>query len=107
MEGSQKSKNRKPLTRIVLFPGFVLAIYGTVFAISPDNALTALVSSGNVFFTIVKPLALVFVVMVVLNVVVKPAQIARFLGKRAGIKGIMLSAAAGIISMGPIYACLC
>jgi uncharacterized membrane protein YraQ (UPF0718 family) len=82
----------------------MLAVYGIAFAISPDKAFTALVSSGTVFLTIVKPLALVFAVMVVLNVVVKPAQIARFLGKRAGIKGITLSAAAGIISMGPIYA---
>lgn len=104
MAGSQKSKNRRPPTRIVLFPAFILAIYGIAFAISPDKAFTALMSSGNVFFTIVKPLALVFVVMVILNVVVKPAQIARFLGKGAGIKGITLSAAAGIISMGPIYA---
>jgi uncharacterized membrane protein YraQ (UPF0718 family) len=42
--------------------------------------------------------------MLVLNLFVKPAQIARFLGKGAGVKGIIFSVVAGIISMGPVYA---
>ncbi|MFC1846098.1 hypothetical protein ACFLYM_01620 [Chloroflexota bacterium] len=41
--------------------------------------------------------------MILLNLFLKPAQIARFLGRGAGIKGILLSAAAGIVSTGPIY----
>lgn len=104
METSQKPNSRKLLTPTFLFPAFVLAIYGMTFAITSDKAFMALMSSGNILFNIVQPLALVFVVMLVLNVLVRPAQIARFLGKGAGIKGIMLSVAAGIISMGPIYA---
>jgi uncharacterized membrane protein YraQ (UPF0718 family) len=42
--------------------------------------------------------------MLVLNLFLKPAYITKFLGTGAGIKGILLSATAGIISMGPIYA---
>jgi len=42
--------------------------------------------------------------MLALNLFLKPAQIIRFLGKGAGIKGVILSATAGIISTGPIYA---
>ena len=42
--------------------------------------------------------------MLAFNLLLKPAQIVRFLGKNAGIKGIILSMAAGIISAGPIYA---
>ena len=42
--------------------------------------------------------------MLVLNLFLKPALVARFLGRGAGIKGIMLSVTAGIVSMGPIYA---
>ena len=34
----------------------------------------------------------------------KPGQITKFLGAGSGAKGIILSAAAGIISVGPIYA---
>jgi len=42
--------------------------------------------------------------MVLMNMFLKPAHIIGFLGKESGGKGIILSVAAGIISMGPIYA---
>jgi uncharacterized membrane protein YraQ (UPF0718 family) len=41
-----------------------------------------------------------------LNVFVRPGQVLRFLGGRSGIKGVLLSSVAGIISMGPVYAWL-
>jgi uncharacterized membrane protein YraQ (UPF0718 family) len=104
MEGTNKNQCRRPLRTVFLFPAFVMAIYGMAFAIAPDRALQALTKSGNVFLTIAQPLAVVFVVMLVLNVFVKPVRISRFVGKGAGIKGMMLSVVAGIISMGPIYA---
>lgn len=89
---------------MLLFPASVLAIYGTLFAVMPDKALMALRSSGHVFLNIIVPLCLVFILMFVLNLFLKPAHVAGFLGKGAGIKGIMLSTVAGIISTGPIYA---
>ena len=87
-----------------LFPAAMLAVYGILSAVMPDRAFLALKSSNNVFLNMLMPLGLVFVLMVVLNLFLKPAQIARFLGKGAGIKGILLPAAAGIVSTGPIYA---
>jgi uncharacterized membrane protein YraQ (UPF0718 family) len=42
--------------------------------------------------------------MLVLNLFLKPAQIVKFFGSQAGMKGVILSAGAGIISTGPIYA---
>ena len=89
---------------MVIFPACVLVFYGILFAIDPNKALMALKTSGNILLYIALPLALVFVVMLVLNLFVQPAQIARLFGKGVGIKGITLSVAAGIISMGPIYA---
>jgi len=88
---------------MLIFPLLVLVIYGVLFALTPEQALAALKSSGEVCLNILPPLALVFVVMLVLNLFVKPAQIAHLLGSGASIKGILLSVAAGIISMGPIY----
>ena len=70
----------------------------------PDKASTALMSSGKVFLNILIPLCLVFILMLVLNLFLKPAYIIKFLGRGAGIKGIILSVAAGIISIGPVYA---
>lgn len=103
-ESVQESKGKKALARMFIFPACVLVIYGMLFAINPNKALMAIKISGNIFLNIAQPLALVFVVMLVFNLFVQPAQIARLFGKGVGIKGITLSVAAGIISMGPIYA---
>jgi uncharacterized membrane protein YraQ (UPF0718 family) len=94
---------RRMLVR-VLFPGSVLLIYGILFVFLPDRASLALGSSFSVFLNILFPLCLVFSLMVVLNLFLKPQHIAEFLGKRGRVKGVLLTATAGIISMGPIYA---
>ena len=39
-----------------------------------------------------------------MNLLLRPVHIVRFLSQGSGSKGIFLSATAGIISMGPIYA---
>jgi len=96
--------SRRRVIRLLIFPVSVLAIYGILCAISPDNIYVALKNSSNIFLTIIVPLGLVFILMLALNLFLKPAQIVRFLGKGAGIKGVILSATAGIISTGPIYA---
>ena len=89
---------------MLIFPVSVLAAYGILFTLMPDKASLALKNSGSIFLHIIMPLSLVFILMVALNVFLKPAQIVRFLGRGAGIKGVILSATAGIISSGPIYA---
>ena len=93
----------KSTKRLLLFPVVVVLVYGILFAIMPDKALLAIKSSSNVFLSIAKPLGLVLIVMLVLNLLVKPAQIAKVLGRDTGLKGMTISAAAGIISAGPIY----
>ena len=96
--------SKRRVMRLLIFPVSVLAIYGILFAISPGDISVALKSSNNIFLTIMVPLGLVFILMIALNLFLKPAQVIRFLGKGAGIKGVILSATAGIISTGPIYA---
>jgi len=89
---------------MAIFPVAMLAVYGILFLVMPDKASMALKSSGTVFLNMLVPLCLVFVLMILINLFLKPAQIVKFLGRGAGIKGILLPAAAGIISTGPIYA---
>ena len=96
-EGSQPSR------RMLLFPIFVLVAYGVLSILTPEQALAALRSSGKVCLSILPPLVMVFLVMLLLNLFVKPARIARFLGGGANIKSVLLSMVAGVISMGPIY----
>jgi uncharacterized membrane protein YraQ (UPF0718 family) len=88
---------------MLIFPLLVLIIYGVLFVLIPEQALMALKNSGKVGLNILLPLFLVFVVMLVLNLFIKPAQIVHLLGRGANIKGILFSVIAGIISMGPIY----
>jgi uncharacterized membrane protein YraQ (UPF0718 family) len=103
-EKPPKSKSPRIAKRAFLFPAIVLAVYGVLFAVTPDKASSALKSSGNILLNMLLPLCLVLVLMIVLNLFLKPAQITKFMGRGAGIKGVLLSAAAGIISAGPIYA---
>lgn len=100
----KKLKGKKDFVRILIFPVCVLVCYGILCAIDPHKALIAMRTSGNLLLTIFLPLVLVFVIMLALNLFVKPAQIVGLFGKGLRIKGIVLSLVAGIISMGPIYA---
>jgi len=88
----------------LIFPGCVLVIYGIVYVINPAGAARAFSSSTGLLLRLMIPLSLVFTIMIVMNLLLKPMQIIKFLGQESGSKGVTLSAAAGIISMGPIYA---
>lgn len=86
---------------------FALAVgllYGIFFWIDPEKTFLALGTSAKIFGYILLPLSLVFVLMVLVNLFLRSSQVTRLLGEKAGFRGIILSAAAGIISMGPIYA---
>jgi len=100
----KQSGNKPILNRMFFFPVVILVIYAVLFVVSPDKALLAIKNSGNVSLGMITPLILVFVIMLLINLFLKPAAVAKFLGKGSGIKGIILSAVAGIISTGPIYA---
>jgi uncharacterized membrane protein YraQ (UPF0718 family) len=103
-EGNGISTNKRSGLKKLIFPGCVLMIYGIVFGISPGGAAMAIRSSTGILLNIMIPLGLVFTLMVFMNLFLKPTHIVRFLGKGSSSMGFMLSAAAGIISMGPIYA---
>ena len=103
-DGHRISTKKKTGLRNLIFPGCVLVIFGILFVFSPDRASTAFKSSGGILLNLMIPLSLVFTLMVLMNLFLKPAHIAKFLGRGSGIRSIVLSAAAGIISMGPIYA---
>lgn len=98
-------KSRNPVFNFMfLFPLSVLVIYTIFFFISRDKTLLALDSSAKVLLSMLIPLGLIFVIMLLINFFVKPVKVAKLLGKDSIVKGTALSAAAGIISTGPIYA---
>jgi len=46
----------------------------------------------------------IYLILLVLNLFITPVHVSRFMGSGAGVRGVLLSAVAGIISMGPIFA---
>ena len=94
---------KKALLMRTLFPVSILGVYGILFYAMPDKASLALRTSGNTFFNMLFPLCGVFVLLVLLNLFLKPAHINRFLGKGSGTRGYLFAAIAGIISMGPVF----
>lgn len=96
--------NRKRLQW--LFPISMGAVYLVSYFLAPDPTAKALMASGNILQQMALPLLLAFVMMIVLNRFISPAHVSRFLGSRAGIKGVFFSSVAGILSMGPVYAWL-
>jgi len=92
------------INRAIFFPGIILTLYILLLIITPEKALVALKSSSQVFIRLCVPLGVVFILMLLFNLYLKPADIVRFIGKESGIKGKFISASAGIISVGPVYA---
>ncbi len=87
-----------------LFPLAVAALYGLGFLLAPAAAGRALHISGSMFHQIALPICLALIVMVLLNRFLSPATVTHFLGRKSGLKSVLFSSLAGIISMGPIYA---
>jgi len=83
---------------------FVLIVYVGVYALSPSGTVAALKNCGGILRQIAFPLCLVFVFMVLLNRFLNPEGVTKYIGKEAGFRGLFLASAAGILSVGPVYA---
>lgn len=92
------------LIRPWLFPLVVSGFYGVGMMAAPENTLRAWGFCVAMFEKLAIPLCLAFAIMVVFNRFLSPALVARFLGTGSGLKGMLLSSLAGVLSMGPIYA---
>jgi uncharacterized membrane protein YraQ (UPF0718 family) len=86
------------------FLAAVLVLYLLVFSFSSQQALNAVTIDLRIILQMALPLFIAFIIMVMINLYVGPEKILDLLGKRVGIRGLLFSSLAGIISMGPIYA---
>jgi len=100
----QSNAVKRLFSRSLFFPLATLVLYGAVAALAPEKALFALKNSLNVLLQMMIPLFLIFILMVAINRFLNPEKVAKHLGKGSGVQAMLLSAAAGIISAGPIYA---
>jgi len=88
----------------ILFFAAVCFIYMLVFFFFPAKAYKAMGISVRLLIHILIPLGFVFLILLAINFFLKPAQVARYFGKAANVKGLVLAVAGGILSTGPIYA---
>jgi len=100
----QKKTKRSSFFWGLLFLFFVLFVYGIFLFFVPEKTQAALGESVKIGRNILWPLFIVFGVMMVLNAFIHPGRVVRFFGEEAGLRGLLLASAAGILSMGPIYA---
>lgn len=79
-------------------------LYLILWVSVPDRTLHALVAAGRILIQVSGPLTLAFFLMFLLGLFVTPIHVTRFMGRKAGALGLLLSSLAGIVSMGPVYA---
>jgi uncharacterized membrane protein YraQ (UPF0718 family) len=103
--GTVKKKTKwPPFLWGMLFLSLILLVYGILILILPEKTHAALRESGKIAANLLWPVLLVLFVMMILNLFAHPGKIVQLVGEKAGSRGLLLAAAAGIISMGPIYA---
>jgi uncharacterized membrane protein YraQ (UPF0718 family) len=85
------------------FPLAVLGVYFVLWLLTPEKTLLALKNSGHIFIHILLPLALVFLLMIGLNLFLRSSRVTNYLGRGKGIRQPLLAVLSGILSIGPIY----
>ncbi len=93
-----------PMVRAWLFPLAIICLYIFGFCLAPDKIEKALLRSSSIMLQVIGPIGLALVMMILLNRFLSPLLAVKYMGQRTGIKGILFSSLAGILSMGPIYA---
>jgi uncharacterized membrane protein YraQ (UPF0718 family) len=88
----------------LVFSVFTLGLYLFLWWKAPEKTLLAVRCSLGMLSHILLPLCMVFLLMVGLNLFLKPPQFTKPLKKGAKIRQTLLAALAGILSAGPIYA---
>jgi uncharacterized membrane protein YraQ (UPF0718 family) len=100
----QKGKKQQSAAGLFFFLAVVAALYGLAFLMAPERAIHALHFGLKMLSRLAPILALVFFLMFLLNMFIKPDWIRNHVGHNSGLKGFLIAIASGIISMGPIYA---
>ena len=86
-----------------LFLALVVTTYGLFGLADPAATVQSLSFFTHVIYQILPVLGLVFLLLFVANLVLKPRWIRRYLGSGSGIKGWIAAVLGGMLSLGPIY----
>ena len=100
MPSEQEKKGRGGWLFLVL----VLIAYGLFSLVNPEATSRSITFFTHVMAKVLPVLVLVFFLLFIANLVLKPKRIRRFLGKGSGIKGWIAAVLGGILSVGSTYA---
>ncbi|MCK5835700.1 MAG: hypothetical protein KAH09_00415 [Desulfobacula sp.] len=89
--------------KLWIFPTCVALLYWVLWMMTPDMIMPAFKTIKKILIHMAFPLGLAVFMMFLLNLFSTPAHITQFMGKKTGVKRMLMSSAAGIISMGPIF----
>ncbi len=99
-----RTKHQKPFKGATVFAVITLACYAILYWGWPDRTLLALKAAAKIAVSLSIPLAFVVIVLFLVNVFVRPSQVAGLLGGSSGLTGMLLPLVAGVLSAGPIFA---
>jgi len=86
-----------------IFLALVLSIYVVLGYLTPELILNSLNFSLGIFQKIIPVILLIFLIMTILNSLVRRKTLTKYLEKSSGIKKWLIAILAGILSFGPIY----
>ena len=86
-----------------LFLGAVVLLHLGVYWLAPDLSALALADFARGLRRLLPVLGVMLLLMVLVNLWVKPQRIARHLGEESGLRGWAIAITAGVVSLGPMY----
>ena len=86
-----------------LFLAIVLLIYGVTALFDSGLALKAMTSFIQLLDKVVPVLLIVFILIFIVNLLIEPARVKKYLGSRSGIMGWLAAIVGGVLSTGPVY----
>ena len=99
--GPQKGGSSSTFTPVFL--AVVVGLYLVTALLDYETFMAAVQTFLGIMLQILPVLALVFVLIFLVDLFIRPQAIARHLGYESGIKGWFLAVVAGIIATGPVY----
>ncbi|VAW28885.1 hypothetical protein MNBD_BACTEROID07-2099 [hydrothermal vent metagenome] len=103
MKPMKQNEEKRSQKGLWIFLGFSVLLYLVVLLSDKHKAFQAAVLFYHLALEIFPFLLVVFVLMVLINLFLKPSTLIKYMGEDSGIKGWLIAILAGILSMGAIY----
>lgn len=95
--------NRKKGVGGWLFLAIVLFIYGVTVLLDSELTSKAMATFIQLFDKVLPVLLIVFILILIVNLLLEPAWVKKYLGSQSGIMGWLTAFVGGVLSTGPVY----